>query len=421
MADDTVLIPVHGSRRERLAVTRRRRHRRFAVIAAVVVVAGGAAGAYAVAHADNGSAAGGASHAVRRVLPAGGSGNQSIKALQQQGPPRIVSHDQPLKLWVGGDSIAGEIGPALGKIAGATGVVHTQVDYKVSSGLASNDIRDWYARGLMQMAQYNPEVVVFEIGTNDATIVNDTKNAAGQPAWEDAYRQKVDRMMDELVGDPAHPRTVLWLGAPPMEDNSRDKGVRALNRVMREEAGKRAPHVLYVDQYNLLEGPNGGFTNDLQTLTGQVERIRISDGVHLSDAGANYVAAVVFALLDAQWRLRQHADALQPISWDESLGSSGNSGGGSSSSGSCCSSYRSHHSSSGSGSGSGSGSNTVDTPAPPPSLDTTAPSTPNSSGAPNSSPSSSPPASNPPATNTPNTTAHQPPGSVPPASTPPST
>jgi hypothetical protein len=417
MADDTVLIPVHGSRRDRLAATRRRRHRRFAVIAAVVVVAGGATAAYAAVHADDGSAAGASHTPAAQALAGRASGSQAIKSLQQHGPPRIVSHSQPLNLWVGGDSIAGEIGPALGKIAGATGVVHTQVDYKVSSGLASNDVRDWYARAQMQMAQYNPEVVVFEIGTNDATIVNDTKNAAGQPAWEDAYRLKVARMMDLLRGDPAHPRTVLWLGAPPMEDSARDKGVRALNQVMRDEAGKRAPDVLYVDQYNLLKGPNGGFTNDLVTLTGRMERIRISDGVHLSDAGANYVAAVVYSLLDAQWQLRNHADPLQPINWDESLGSSGNSGGSSSySGGSGSSSHSSHHSSSGSGSGAGSGSGTVDTPAPPPSLDTTAPSTPNSSSAPNSSPSSSP-SSSPPSTHTSNTTPH----TAPPASTPPST
>ncbi len=34
-----------------------------------------------------------------------------------------------------------------------------------------------------------------------------------------------------------------------------------VNRVMRDEAGKRAPHVLYIDQYDLLKGPNGGYTN----------------------------------------------------------------------------------------------------------------------------------------------------------------
>jgi hypothetical protein len=413
MADDTFLIPVHGSRRERLAAIRRRRHRRIAAIVAAIAIVAVGIGTYVIAHADNGSATGKADPtAVGRALAGGANGNQAIKALQQQGPPRVVSHDQPLKLWAGGDSIGGEIGPALGRIAGATGVVQTQVDYKVSSGLASNDIRDWYARGLMQMAQYTPEVVVFEIGTNDASIVNDTKNAAGQPAWEDGYRMKVDRMMDTLIGDPAHPRTVFWLGAPPMRSDSLDHGVRELNRVMREEAAKRAPHLLYVDSYNLLKGPNGGFTDDLLTLTGDVQRVRISDGVHLSDAGANYVAAVVYSLIDSQWDLRKHADVLQPINWAESAGSSGNSGSSSSSNGTGSSTHRSHHSSS--GSGSGSGSDTVDTPAPPPSLDTTAPSSPSaSSDPPKSSPSSSPATS-------PSTSSHTP-GSTAPSSTPPST
>jgi len=286
-----------------------------------------------------------------------------VKALKKHAPPRVLTHDAPLRLWVGGDSLAGSLGPALGKIAGATGVVHTQVDYRVSSGISSDGVRDWSQRATDQMAQYDPEVVVFEVGTNDASIVNSHLNADGVPGWEPLYRMQVSRMMDTFRGPPDHRRTVLWVGAPPMSLGWRDQGVRELDRVMREEAKKRAPEVVYVDAYTLFADQSGHYTSTLRTLNG-VERVRISDGVHFSDAGANYLGAVLFGLLDARWEIQKHANPAQPINWAESSGSSGVSSGSSSGSGSS----RRNNGSSGSN-----GRQTPGTPAPPPSLETTAP------------------------------------------------
>ena len=53
-------------------------------------------------------------------------------------------HDaEPLKLWVGGDSLAGSLGPALGTLAGATGVVQPYFHSRVSSGLSNPSFVDW--------------------------------------------------------------------------------------------------------------------------------------------------------------------------------------------------------------------------------------------------------------------------------------
>jgi hypothetical protein len=377
MADDTLLVPARASRRRRL-VARRRRRRRFFMVFAVALVAGGSAGSFALTRDHD---------ATKRAAGPTGSSTFAGKAgalpqvndLRSDAPPRIVSHDAPLKLWVGGDSLAGGFGPALGRIAGATGVVHTQVDYKVSSGLADNGVRDWTERATEQMQQYDPEVAVFEVGTNDASIVNSHLNADGVPEWEPQYRMQVARMMETLRGDEGHRRTVLWVGAPPMSVSWRDEGVRELNRVMQEEAKKRAPDVVYVDAYSLFADENGDYTSEIPTLSGEIERVRISDGVHFTEAGAEYLGAVVFSLIDARWQIERHADKAQPINWEESSGSSGNGGGSSGSSGSS-GSGRSGSSDNGSSdngsSGSGGSSGTTPgTPAPPPSLETTAPPT----------------------------------------------
>jgi hypothetical protein len=298
------------------------------------------------------------------------------------------------------------IGPALGQIAGATGVVHTQVDYKVSSGLASNGVRDWVERATAEMAAHDPEAVVFEIGTNDASIVNDNPGPDGTPEWEPAYRLRVAQMMDLLRGSEDDPRTVLWVGAPPMSVEWRDEGVQELNRVMREEADKRAPDVVYVDAYALFSGEDGEYTSSLRTLSGEIERVRIGDGVHLTEAGANHVSAVLFALLDARWHIDEHADTAQPIAWDQSSGS------GESSSGSSSGWNDDDDDDDDGDDGDDDDGGTVGTPAPPPSFETTAPPV---TEAPPSVPASTAPSSTPPSNDTPATTGAPPASSTPPS------
>jgi hypothetical protein len=234
---------------------------------------------------------------------------------------RALNHAQPLRLWVGGDSLAGSFGPTLGDMVGATGVVSTQIDYKVSSGLSSNDLRNWYARATQQMSSVNPEAVVFIIGTNDASIVNKMdSNRDGVPDWEPDYRAKVGRMMDTFVGASPH-RTVFWIGAPTLENKTLDDGVVALDRVMKEEAAKRAPSVVFVDGYKLFSAADGGYTSYLTDENGHQFRARIGDGVHFTIDGAQYLAKALFQLIDTRWHVRQQADRAHPIAWTLAEGS----------------------------------------------------------------------------------------------------
>src|SRR5207249_3470006 len=171
--------------------------------------------------------------------------DSSVARVKNLGPPRAISHDQPLKLWIGGDSLAGSFGPALGQTAGATGVVDATIDYKVSSGLEDQGIRDWYEHAQETMASDDPEAIVFIIGTNDAPIVNTYDgNGDGKPDWEAEYREKIDRMMKTFVGGKRH-RTVFWLGPPTLGDSTLDRGTEKLGPVMREEAAKFAPDVVF--------------------------------------------------------------------------------------------------------------------------------------------------------------------------------
>jgi hypothetical protein len=204
-------------------------------------------------------------------------------------PCRTLTAADPLRLWVGGDSLAGSLGPSLGAITGATGVVQPYFDSRVSSGLSDPGFFDWPDHATHEMERLSPEIVVFIIGANDWTAVTGD-------AWKTNYAQQVDTMMTTLIGTG---RTVYWIGSPTLKDEKMDAAVVEVNAVAREEA-KRHPEVQYIDAYKLFSDRDGKFATDLPDETGKVVTMRAGDGVHLTMDGAGYLARSVYKLVDAQ-------------------------------------------------------------------------------------------------------------------------
>jgi hypothetical protein len=307
-----------GSRRARLEARRRHRTRTTIIVVVILLVVGGlGVAAYGAYHDDEPARA--ATPPATPPALAARSGVTDAPAAKTISF-RALDHDHPLRLWVGGDSLAGSFGFSLGDITAATGVVQTTVDYKVSSGLASNDVRNWQQRTEEQMFLNNPEAVVFMIGANDSMIVNKVDaNGDGVPDWEPIYRAKVDKMMDTMIG-PMH-RTVIWIGSPPLGDGRINPGAEALDKVMQEEAAKRSPNVVYVDAYKLFLGPNGEYSRRITDENGKEFTARIADGVHFTPDGAAYLARAVFSLIDGRWHVMKQADPNQPIQWKLASGS----------------------------------------------------------------------------------------------------
>jgi hypothetical protein len=234
-----------------------------------------------------------------------------LKKLKADTPPRALSNEAPLRLWVGGDSLSGELGLQLGQMVEELGIVKAHVDYKVSSGLANNGVRDWPKRFAQEQTQYKPEAIVFMVGANDASIVGSAVNEAGVPAWEADYRVKVDKMMDLLVGGSLK-RTVFWVGSPTLGTRY-NHGAQELDRVMREEAAKR-PTIVYVDAFALFSS-SGEYSVFLPDADGDRVQMRIGDGVHFTNAGAEFLAQHVYKLLDARWNLASQAAPDSPIDY----------------------------------------------------------------------------------------------------------
>ncbi len=293
-----------STRRAQLERARRRRKGGAvtALAIAVVVLAAIGIGAWRINSGAKSNSQSAVSNPARSTTSLDAIGASLAKVVGKK-PPRALSHDDPLRLWVGGDSLAGELGPTLGTELAPTGIVQTTVDFRVGSGLHDNSLRNWPERAPSQMASYTPDVAIFVIGANDASIVGSDTNA-----WAPGYRAKVSEMMD-LLGGADHHRTVYWVGPPTMGSPSLDRGAKALGALMADEAHHH-PHVVYVDAYSMFSGPDGGYSSHLNlpaALGGPDTLVRISDGVHFTNAGASYIAYNVAKLLDEQWQITKQS------------------------------------------------------------------------------------------------------------------
>lgn len=226
--------------------------------------------------------------------------NDPISQIVAAHPPRALSHDEPLRLWVGGDSLAGEVGPSLGEQLADSGIVSTRVDFKVGSGLHDDGLRDWPTRAAEQMQSVQPDVAVFVIGANDASIVDRSGS------WKARYRAKVSELMETLSD--AGQRTLYWVGPPPLRATNLERGAKELGLLMADEA-KAHENVVYVDAYTMFADADGHYTRriDMPALGLTDVLVRISDGVHFTNDGADWLAYRIAQLLDEQWQITKQS------------------------------------------------------------------------------------------------------------------
>lgn len=219
------------------------------------------------------------------------------------GPPSV---DDPARVLIVGDSDAGTFGPYLQELLQASNIVETELDYKVSSGLARPDFFDWHSELEEVVPAVDPDIVVVTFGGNDAQFLADRSGATvvGQATpdtdnadWTAEYRDRVRRVVEYLTSDPD--RTVIWVGIP----NHADPDVRFRMQVQ-DEAVKAElaewPEVRFVDSWSRFAGRSGGFAQYvIDPRDGRGKSVRADDGFHLNQVGAEIlaidIAGVVFA------------------------------------------------------------------------------------------------------------------------------
>ena len=167
---------------------------------------------------------------------------------------------RPLRLWVGGDSLAAGPSWAVFEAARATSVIQPLAEYQVGAGLvprrvlglappprrggAGADRRSWCSWSGRTMTR--------------ALAVDGTSYRRRRRSGWPSYRRRVGGIMDVLTGGG---RQVVWIGMPPMQGASYSEAMGLIGGLMAEEAATR-PAVTYVDAFAMFSatGAPGVYT-----------------------------------------------------------------------------------------------------------------------------------------------------------------
>ncbi len=215
---------------------------------------------------------------------------------------RTFTPQDPLRLYVGGDSMVGQFGPMLSNIAADSGVVTSQVRYEFESGLTRPDFIDWNTVLADEQQAFDPEVVVLFFGGNDAQDIRISGRwePFGTGAWLAEYRKRVARVMDDLE---ARGVTTWWVGMPIVRSESFREKLEILNEIYQSEAATR-DRVFYVDSWTPFTGPDGGYAEYLPDAEGDVVDMRLNDGVHLTTDGGIKLASIVWDQISSEFGIR---------------------------------------------------------------------------------------------------------------------
>jgi hypothetical protein len=201
-----------------------------------------------------------------------------------------------LKIYFGGDSLAGYPVLELGKLAAASKVMNMTGDYVVSSRLCYNVPINWRARFRAKIAAQHPGAVVFLIGANDGGApikVNGTVYQFWSKSWVTAFRKIVGGMMDDAIK--AGVQRFYWVGMPIMKSGTYPSSdqMKRLNFTFRYEAGVHSVNVKYIDIWSLLATKDGQYDPRWRASWGS--------GAHFNTAGAHRIAVEVMAAIKNDW------------------------------------------------------------------------------------------------------------------------
>ena len=230
-----------------------------------------------------------------------------VSAPRVAGPPTA---DNPARVYIVGDSDAGTFGPYLQQLLDGTTVATTQLNYKVSSGLARPDFYNWPDQLAAALPAVDPDIIVATFGGNDAQglsafqeelqfVIGDP--VANEAEWSAEYTKRAGDVMDLLLEGG---RTVIWVGIP--NDDNPDVTARlAIQDRAAKAAAAARPGVTFIDTWARYSGREGNWAEFvIDPRDGEGKDVRADDGFHLNVNGAEILALDIAQVVRDDLRAR---------------------------------------------------------------------------------------------------------------------
>jgi hypothetical protein len=203
--------------------------------------------------------------------------------------PAPAAHAERPRVLVTGDSSVMFTDEVLRRTLHASRAARVTLDRHVATGLAKPWLLRWERHAAWQARRRRPDVVITSMGANDIHPIGRSQCCAA--GWVRAYAGRIGRLA--RVWRRGGARRVYWLTLPIQAHARLEPLFTAVNLAV-----ERA-HGIEVIDVRPVVNPSGRYHHELEVAPGVVEQIRHEDGVHLSQAGAELVAAAVVARLRA--------------------------------------------------------------------------------------------------------------------------
>ncbi|GFK93079.1 hypothetical protein NNJEOMEG_00908 [Fundidesulfovibrio magnetotacticus] len=205
---------------------------------------------------------------------------------QRPAQPKLVP---PFNVLVAGDSLAIALSVSMERVLKGFDGLTMIAKGKVASGLQNPQYYNWEQATRQFLAEYDPKLVVFMMGANDAKYLSLEADAPEPTAVGDKRRQVYEARLARMLAllDERGVRH-YWIGMPVMGDPDLSAKSRALNAILRA-ACQASAHGHYLDTWTLLAGPEGEYAQHLRDAAGQRVRVREGDKIHFAPAGGDII------------------------------------------------------------------------------------------------------------------------------------
>ena len=169
--------------------------------------------------------------------------------------------------------------------------------FRSGTGLARPEVFDWMTEYPAMIGDTHPDTVIVSIGANDGQdFLEDEKPLKfGSQEWIAVYQQRVQQFLDLLTSQDAH---VIWVGLPPMKATGYNARIALINRITYAVVSNN-PNAVWWNPALYIGDANGQYRDFAPQPDGKVKRVRATDGIHMSNEGADLLSPTLMTWLDA--------------------------------------------------------------------------------------------------------------------------
>ncbi len=202
-------------------------------------------------------------------------------------PAAVEKSENAAKILIVGDFMAGGLAWGLEQLYAANANVIVVDQSQGLSGFVRDDVKDWPGSIAGHMDEFKPSAVVVLLGMNDRQQMRlpDGRVEKFTETWTGHYNQRVEQLAN-TVNEKGVP--LIWMGLPPVRSTRMSNDYLVLNEIYREKS--EAVGGAFVDIWDGFTNAEGKFVSAGPDVSGQIKRLRGSDGINMTRTGKRKLA-----------------------------------------------------------------------------------------------------------------------------------